>query len=75
MEALEFIGLLVFWKAIDMVTDWVLYADVHSRESGLVYGPPDEELIQALLTFSIIGTLMFIAHVASSILIFKILQQ
>lgn len=63
LKALEYIGLLVLWEAIDMVTDWVLYTDVKSIEPGLVYGPPDNSLIRALLAFSVIGTLTFLAQV------------
>ncbi|CAC5385432.1 unnamed protein product [Mytilus coruscus] len=63
LKTLEYIGLLVLWEAIDMVTDWVLYSDVKSIEPGLVYGPPDDGLIRALLAFSVIGTLTFVAQV------------
>ncbi|CAG2231874.1 unnamed protein product [Mytilus edulis] len=45
LKILEYIGLLVLWEAIDMVTDWVLYTDVKSIEPGLVYGPPDDTLV------------------------------
>lgn len=56
-----------------MVTDWVLYTDVKSIETGLVYGPPDKSLIRALLTFSVIGTLTFLAQIAILLMEFKTL--
>lgn len=45
--------------AVDLVSDWLLYADVAGAEEGLVYGPPEDVIRYLLLTFSIIGSLTF----------------
>ena len=47
----------------DCLTDWLLYVDVSLMEEGLVYGPPGDAAVYALLVFSIIGsfTLVLVA--------------
>nr|KAG5713298.1 hypothetical protein BaRGS_007825 [Batillaria attramentaria] len=44
----------------DLASDWLLYIDVSLAEEGLVYGPPEDSAVIALLVFSIIGTFTFI---------------
>ena len=44
----------------DLFSDWLLYVDVSLAEEGLVYGPPGDAAIYALLAFSIIGSLTFV---------------
>lgn len=51
--------------AADLVSDWLLYADVAAAEEGLVYGPPEDVLRYSLLTFSIIGSLTFIFEIVN----------
>ena len=44
----------------DLFSDWLLYVDVSLAEEGLVYGPPGDAAINALLAFSIIGSVTFL---------------
>ena len=52
--------LIVFLELIDLVSDWLVYADFSKMEKGLVFGPPEDAVIHALLTFSIIGSFTFV---------------
>ena len=47
----------------DLISDWLLYADVSLAEQGLVYGPPGRAAVHALLAFSIVGILTFLFEV------------
>lgn len=49
----------------DLISDWLLFRDVFSTEEGLVYGPPEDALTYALLSFSILGTLTFLFEVVN----------
>lgn len=51
--------LVVCLDAADLISDWLLYADVAAAEEGLVYGPPEDSVRYSLLAFSIIGSLTF----------------
>ncbi|XP_025089940.1 uncharacterized protein LOC112561590 isoform X3 [Pomacea canaliculata] len=44
----------------DLISDWLLFVDVILTREGLVYGPPENAAIYALLAFSIVGTVTFI---------------
>ncbi|XP_070204398.1 uncharacterized protein [Littorina saxatilis] len=44
----------------DLFSDWLLYVDVSLAEEGLVYGPPEDAAIWALLAFSIVGSITFV---------------
>ena len=50
---------------VDLVADWLFYADVSIAEQGLVYGIPDQGAVTALLFFSITGSLTFIFETAN----------
>lgn len=43
----------------DLLCDWLFYADVSMIEPGLVYGVPDQHAVNALLAFSVIGSVTF----------------
>ena len=51
--------LIVVLELTDLVSDWLVYADFSQMEKGLVFGPPEDAVIYALLAFSIIGTFTF----------------
>jgi len=51
--------LIVVLELVDLVSDWLVYADFSQMEKGLVFGPPEDAVIYALLAFSIIGTFTF----------------
>ncbi|KAK7087630.1 uncharacterized protein [Littorina saxatilis] len=55
-----YVVIIIFLEFLDVIGDWLLYADISVKEKGLVYGPPEKPAIHALLAFSIIGTLCFI---------------
>lgn len=42
-------------------SDWLFYVELNATEKGLVYGPVDENILNALLAFCIIGCLIFLA--------------
>lgn len=44
----------------DLSSDWLLYNDVAFTQKGLVFGPPHQDIITALLVFSIIGSITFL---------------
>ncbi|XP_050410243.2 uncharacterized protein LOC126824878 [Patella vulgata] len=53
--------LIIFMLDVaDLLSDWLLYVDIYLAEAGLVYGPPASSIINALLAFSIIGSITFI---------------
>ncbi len=48
----------------DMINDWLFYNDMFLLEKGLVFGPMESSLINALFAFSIIGSLTFFLEVS-----------
>ena len=49
----------------DLIADWLLFRDVYMVKPGLVYGPPEDAIVYALLAFSIIGSLTFIFEIVN----------
>lgn len=50
-----------------LVSDWLFFAELQVTEKGLVYGPEDEKVLNALLAFCVIGTAIFIFEGVSHI--------
>jgi hypothetical protein len=50
--------------SVDMISDWLFYNDMFLLEKGLVFGPMESSLINALFAFSIIGSLTFFLEVS-----------
>nr|KAG5713295.1 hypothetical protein BaRGS_007822 [Batillaria attramentaria] len=53
-------GAQIFLDLLDLLSDWLLFADVITTERGLVYGPPGDDVVYSLLLFSILGTILFV---------------
>ena len=62
VQVLVFLSLLAIDSA-DMINDWLFYNDMHLLQKGLVFGPIESSLLNALLAFSIIGVLTFLLEV------------
>ncbi|XP_025089934.1 uncharacterized protein LOC112561588 isoform X1 [Pomacea canaliculata] len=50
-----------------LASDWLFFAELQVTEKGLVYGPEDEKVLNALLAFCVIGTAIFIFEGVSHI--------
>lgn len=55
-----FYAVLIVTDIIDLLSDWLFYYDLKVTEKGLVYGPPEEATLKALLAFCIVGTAVFV---------------
>ena len=62
VQVCAFLVLLTIDSA-DMINDWLFYNDMYLLQKGLVFGPIESSLIDALLAFSIIGVLTFLLEV------------
>lgn len=62
VQVLVFLFLLAIDSA-DMINDWLFYNDMNLLQKGLVFGPIESSLLNALLVFSIIGVLTFLLEV------------
>ncbi|KAK6184177.1 hypothetical protein SNE40_006697 [Patella caerulea] len=63
------LGLLLATLVIDVadfICDWLFYKHISVLEPGLVYGPPEQAVISALLAWAIIGSIFLIFEMANS---------
>lgn len=56
---------VLLFDVADMFSDWSLFCDVIKIKSGLVFGPPETEIIYALLCFSVLGTITFSVEIVN----------
>ncbi|XP_050408675.1 uncharacterized protein LOC126823748 [Patella vulgata] len=63
------LGLLIVTLVVDVadiICDWLFFVHIYYLEPGLVYGPPKQAVIWALLAMAVIGSIFLIFEMANS---------